>query len=271
MKKILFLLFSALSLQITAQTFKEEGLGSCYNDSFQGKATASGEKYDKNAYTGAHKTLPFGTKVMVTRLDNNKSIMVRINDRGGFAKGHVIDLSRHAAEDLGLIADGSSQVKVRIEVQEEEKEEPKETKINLAPSKGETQGLYKIQVLKLNDEKGYGVQIATYSSYDGVLNHVASLQDEWFKNIMVFVSGEGEHTNYKVILGPFFDEPTADSYQKNVKKKYKIDCFVVSLKDLDKGGATKTEVKPEKAKTDAKGTKAKTDAKPAKATKAKGK
>ncbi len=91
-------------------------VGKCgyYADSFQGRPTSSGEKYDKNLLTCSHKTLPFGTKVRVTRLDNKKSVVVRVNDRGPFIEGYIVDVSRAAAEELDLIRKGTAQVRVEI-------------------------------------------------------------------------------------------------------------------------------------------------------------
>jgi rare lipoprotein A len=93
---------------------EEFGLASHYSDLFQGKPTASGELYNKSKLTGAHKTLPFGSVVKVTRLDNNKSVQVRINDRGPFISGRVIEVSKAAADQLGLGTDGPARVKVEL-------------------------------------------------------------------------------------------------------------------------------------------------------------
>ncbi|RMF30727.1 MAG: septal ring lytic transglycosylase RlpA family protein [Bacteroidetes bacterium] len=100
------------------------GQASYYHDKFHGTKTASGETYNKNDLTAAHKTLPFGTMVKVTRLDNNKSVTVRINDRGPFDPGRIIDLSRRAAEEIGLIQDGVARVKVEV-VSKPAKKSPK--------------------------------------------------------------------------------------------------------------------------------------------------
>lgn len=84
----------------------EKGQASYYADKFHGRATASGEKYDKRKMTGAHRTLPFGTIVRVTNTATGKSVDVRINDRGPFKAGRVVDVSRAAAEKLGMIQAG---------------------------------------------------------------------------------------------------------------------------------------------------------------------
>lgn len=92
----------------------ETGVASYYHDRFQGRKTANGERFDQNTLSAAHKTLPFGTVVRVTRPDTGNSVVVRINDRGPFVKGRVIDLSREAARELGMIQKGLVPVKVEV-------------------------------------------------------------------------------------------------------------------------------------------------------------
>ena len=78
------------------------------------QSTASGERFNPNALTAAHRTLPFGTKVRVTDTKTRKSVVVRINDRGPFIKGRIIDVSRSAAQQLGMIGRGVAQVEVQV-------------------------------------------------------------------------------------------------------------------------------------------------------------
>lgn len=92
----------------------QKGIASYYHDRFQGLKTASGEPYDRQAYTAAHRHLPLGTKVRVTHVATGKSILVRINDRGPFGKDRIIDLSRRAARDLGILGQGVAPVRVEV-------------------------------------------------------------------------------------------------------------------------------------------------------------
>jgi rare lipoprotein A len=92
--------------------YDETGIASWYGPTFYGKRTANGEVYDGNGLTAAHKTLPMPVNVRVTNLDNGKSVVVRVNDRGPYAKGRIIDLSRHAAELLDVIQTGTARVRV---------------------------------------------------------------------------------------------------------------------------------------------------------------
>ncbi len=96
----------------TASAGGETGLASYYGSEFQGRRTANGEVYDENKLTAAHRTLPFGTRVRVTNLTNGKSVVVRINDRGPFRGGRIIDLSRRAAREIDSIREGVVRVRV---------------------------------------------------------------------------------------------------------------------------------------------------------------
>jgi len=93
--------------------WSQRGIASWYGPGFHGRTTANGETYDMNALTAAHKELPFDTVVEVTNLDNGRRVEVRINDRGPFIRGRVIDLSRAGAEAIGMIATGTARVQLR--------------------------------------------------------------------------------------------------------------------------------------------------------------
>jgi rare lipoprotein A len=97
----------------SAAGYVEEGTASWYGPDFHGGRTATGETYDMHAMTGAHPTLPLPTWVRVTNLENGRSVVVRLNDRGPFARGRIIDLSRAAAEQLDMIRAGTARVEVR--------------------------------------------------------------------------------------------------------------------------------------------------------------
>lgn len=94
--------------------YDETGIASWYGPGFHGGTTANGEPYDMNAETAAHKTLPMPSLVEVTNLENGRRIQVRINDRGPFVAGRIIDLSRRSAQDLGMDRAGTARVRVRI-------------------------------------------------------------------------------------------------------------------------------------------------------------
>lgn len=91
-----------------------QGIASWYGPGFHGRRTASGERFNQNALTAAHRSLPFGTQVKVTNLNNGRSVVVRINDRGPFSRGRIVDLSAGAARVIGLKGTGTAPVRIQI-------------------------------------------------------------------------------------------------------------------------------------------------------------
>lgn len=108
---------SSCSRKITetgkASFITETGKASFYADKFQGRTTASGETFRQEKLTAAHRTLPFGTQVKVTNLANGRSVNVTINDRGPFAPGRIIDVSKKAARQLGMVDAGVASIEIR--------------------------------------------------------------------------------------------------------------------------------------------------------------
>lgn len=119
--------------------YREEGVASWYGPDFHAKKTANGEKYDMNALTAAHKTLPLPSIVRVTNLENGRSLVVRVNDRGPYARNRIIDVSKKVAQMLGFMEQGTA--KVRVEVLEKESKnlkaallgQPLESEVTPAP------------------------------------------------------------------------------------------------------------------------------------------
>lgn len=93
----------------------ETGTASYYATKYHGRKTASGEVYNMNRLTAAHRTLPFGTRVKVTNLSNNRSVMVHVNDRGPFARGRIIDVSLAAAKQLEMVGRGTARVRLETD------------------------------------------------------------------------------------------------------------------------------------------------------------
>lgn len=103
----------ATSHIIDPRGYDETGTASYYGARHHGKRTASGEPFDQHGLSAAHRELPFGTRVQVTNLSNDKTVVVRINDRGPHTRGRLIDLSRAAAEQLGMLRSGTARVRVQ--------------------------------------------------------------------------------------------------------------------------------------------------------------
>ncbi|WP_321310682.1 septal ring lytic transglycosylase RlpA family protein [Marinifilum fragile] len=100
--------------------YSEEGKASFYSDYFEGRKTSSGEIFHQWKYTAAHRSLPFGTWVKVINLENKRSVIVLINDRGPFAKGRIIDLSKEVAKQVGNLNEGIFRVRISIYTKDED-------------------------------------------------------------------------------------------------------------------------------------------------------
>lgn len=111
-RSLIVLLCTLLFLASCSRKITENGKASYYADKFEGHRTASGSTFHQNSLTAAHRTLPFGTKVKVTNVANGRSVKVRITDRGPFAEGRVIDLSKKAAKKIGMLSTGVAVVEV---------------------------------------------------------------------------------------------------------------------------------------------------------------
>jgi rare lipoprotein A len=112
---LLFLVFASVQTNKgtnNEEIRKESGGASFYAKKFHGRKTASGERFDNQDFTCAHKYLPFGTKLKITNPDNQKSVIVRVNDRGPYVKGRIVDLSHSAAKVIGLVEKGIGKVMV---------------------------------------------------------------------------------------------------------------------------------------------------------------
>ena len=111
---VLLLFLSACAPGLSRVPNAEEGTASWYGPGFDGKLTASGEIFDTTKLTAAHQTLPFDTLVRVTNLENNRVVVVRVNDRGPFVGGRILDLSQAAAERLDMVGSGTARVRLEL-------------------------------------------------------------------------------------------------------------------------------------------------------------
>lgn len=106
-------LVGCASHDVDPHGYDQSGRASWYGARHHGKRTASGERFNQNGLTAAHRSLPFGSRVRVTNLSNKRSVVVRINDRGPHGRGRLIDLSRGAAEKIGMLRSGTARVRVQ--------------------------------------------------------------------------------------------------------------------------------------------------------------
>jgi rare lipoprotein A len=221
---ILFLLCPVIVSLGQTQT----GKASFYADKFEGHPTASGEKYKHNKLTAAHKTLPFGTVVRVTNLANGSTVEVKINDRGPYIEGRVIDLSKSAAEKLGFINLGVTDVKLEVVDAGDGKSKSQPVSIdNVSVDENE---YYDFEVTGFKP-KGFGVQIGTYQELVNLLRLTENLKDSYKKNVTVQVKILNGVKFYSLIIGPFPNRAKAESFHSEVKSKYS-GSFIVDFSKL---------------------------------------
>lgn len=165
----------------------ETGVASWYGPDFHGRQTANGEKYDMHGITAAHRTLPFNTEVLVENLDNGKTVQVRINDRGPFAKDRIIDLSRGAAEKVDMIGPGTARVRIYV----------------VGGADNLPTDLKRAQ---------YTVQLGSYNNLEAAEKKSKEIRSSYVKEVTV--NGE---TFYRVYFGDFYNPAIALEAQQRLE------------------------------------------------------
>jgi len=216
----------ALSLSLGQVASVEYGQASFYADALQGNKTASGETYYHNEYTAAHQSLPFNTWVRVTNLDNQKSVLVRINDRGPFIQGRIIDLSKYAARDLDMIKTGVARVKIEVLPKITEPESAYSAFHQNEKNPG-TFGFYKMSIEPYTP-KGFGVQIRSYHELDHLFKESEQWPGEPNPHFIIHMIGDANARAYKVIIGEFKNRKEAEKLRDNIRTEFP-DCFIVEF------------------------------------------
>ncbi len=184
--------------------YSETGIASWYGSDFHGKPTASGEIYNMYAMTAAHKTLPLGTYVKVTNLENGRSVIVKINDRGPFVKGRIIDLTYTAAKKLGMIHKGTARVRLNIV------------------------GTHlKFRNNNFHFKKFYAVQLASFKLYDNAVGFKKYVKKYFVKAYVKKLSVKG-NTFYRVLIGNYKKRKYAENVLKLAEKRG-FDGFIVEI------------------------------------------
>lgn len=201
---VIFLFHSALYGQ--TDSFPKSGVASYYHSKFHGRETSSGEEYDQNDFTAAHRTIPFNSIVLVTNKQNNKSVVVRINDRGPFKKSRIIDLTRSAAKKLEMIPFGVVPVKIQLLTYLD--------KIKFDDSIFHENEMWDCFAKKVDvtDSSIFIWQTTSARHAFYMASHL--LLDYPLEDVFVKVSGNGEKRNYLVMIpGPSNTNETKDLIQ----------------------------------------------------------
>jgi rare lipoprotein A len=249
---LIVLILLASSINYSVAQITEIGLASFYADKFDGRITASGETFDQNKMTAAHRTFPFGTVVKVTNKENNKTVTVTINDRGPFVKDRVIDLSKAAAKKLEFTQKGIAQVKVEVvslgksEVatntypkpsaqQSAAATPPAQTattpivaaSVNSTPSENTAFEYYKLQS-EFIVPTGFGIQIASYQEASNLLKRCDEIRKEVRKDIIIQVGENDGNKVYRIIIGTFETREAANDFNTTLKRSFN-GSFVIAF------------------------------------------
>lgn len=230
-----FLFF--LSFFSFAQISEQTGYCSYYADKFHGRKTASGEVYNKNAFTAAHRTLPFNTVVEVTNLRNQKKVLVKINDRGPNTMKRIIDVSKAAALELDIIKAGVEKVKLKVlegppssVIQDTIKPVESEKNIVLKDTENTKNTVYNDN-LQLITPKGYGVQIGYYKNPDNCQNDLKKYQLKYKTKVYYYTEQKQGITFYHLIIGEYESKNEAVKLQTQLKKEIP-GCFIINWNNL---------------------------------------
>jgi rare lipoprotein A len=180
----------------------EQGRASWYGPNFDGKLTANGEQYDMYGMTAAHRTLPFNTLVVVENSDSGKLVLVRINDRGPFAKNRIIDLSKKAAQEIGMIAPGTANINLFVGANALKHNKPANIKV-----------------------ASFTVQLGSFATKAKAFNHSSKIRGSRVETIQ-----KKDRTFYRVYYGLYFDKEQAREKLRELQRK-NISGYVKQLEN----------------------------------------
>lgn len=260
---LLFGLMSHFSL-FAQWTWQEAGNASYYADKFHGRSTASGERYNKNELTAAHRTLPMGSVVRVTHTRNGQSVEVRINDCGPHRSDRVIDISKAAAKKIQLITDGVAPVLVELvepgdghcacdrkkqwdptpwkakevviatetEVVATSKPEQKQTAPQEKKEQPESAAETAPEPPAVPELPSTGIvlQLGAFGNKNNADNLIQKIKNQGFNDVFSREFPQGDKTLYRVYRGMFSSRTEAEAAQKELKEKAGMDGVVTELK-----------------------------------------
>lgn len=221
---VLIILFSAFSFLGNAQMAAEEGLASFYNKKFNGRRTSSGEVYRHTKLTAAHPSLPFGTDVLITNLSNNKSVVVKINDRCS-PRRIRIDLSRAAASKIDMIRAGVQ--RVRIEVASDSVKAFYLAQELADSGMVATDSLVANRISADTADNKYSIQVASVASLKNAKKLAEKLNDTYGMPSNYRKTKHKRKTLYKVYAGSFASRDDAKEPLSDIKKTYRT-AFIIA-------------------------------------------
>ena len=219
-----------------AKDYSKEGIASYYHNKFNGRRTSSGEPYNSTLFTAAHKTLPLNSYAVVTNMSNQRKVIVRINDRGPFSKGRIIDLSHAAAKEIGIIGSGMGMVKIEALHIDSKGELSGAGASTLVKTSNNEEGLKRLPVDDLDIDKealqnvkvphiqdeSYElrmINLASKKHAEEVINQLA------LKNIKAEIAANGQ--KYNIHLGPLNSKAQVTDLKTQLKRLNHSEPLVV--------------------------------------------
>lgn len=219
-----------------AKDYSKEGIASYYHHKFNGRRTSSGELYNSTLFTAAHKTLPLNSYAVVTNMSNQRKVIVRINDRGPFSKGRIIDLSHAAAKEIGIIGSGMGMVKIEALHVDSKGELSGAGASTLVKTSNNEEGLKRLPVDDLDIDKealqnvkvphiqdeSYElrmINLASKKHAEEVINQLA------LKNIKAEIAANGQ--KYNIHLGPLNSKAQVTDLKTQLKRLNHTEPLVV--------------------------------------------
>ncbi len=216
------------------EKFYQTGIASWYGREFHGKMTASGERFNMKDLTAAHKSLPFGSVVVVKNLDNGREVRVKINDRGPYKKGRILDLSYAAAKKLDILSDGEAMVGINV-VKKVKNQNSADSRMNdeeVEPVSGTTphkddSGYDSTAPSELNSDSGtFAIQAGAFYSRKNAQNLKNRIEETVEGNVIVV----RENELYKVRIEGIRSRKDADRYKKKLQTK-EINAYIVETRE----------------------------------------
>ncbi len=184
--------------------YHQVGMASWYGPGFHGKKTSSGEVFDMHGFTAAHRTMPFGTTLKVRNRENGRWVQVKVNDRGPFVRGRILDLSYGAAKDLDMIGTGTALVEIQVVGRREDD----------------------VRLVREKEKTGYTVQVGAFIQQENALKLKEQLERR-YQPVYIRIAETSDQRYYRVRVGRLPTEEQADQLASRLTAREKLETFVV--------------------------------------------
>lgn len=226
MSKKFFTLLLAAFFSLLSFAQVQTGKASFYADKFEGRRTASGVKYRHDKATAAHRTLPFGTKLRVTNLANNRSQIVTVNDRGPFVSGRIIDVSKSIAQKLDFIGQGVTDVVIEVvgdsqtPIADNDADDVNSQEDDDIVTYEQTPAeFYNIDINRA-DPAGFGVQIGSFQELANLMRLADNLEKSYGSKMTAQVKTVQGIKVYTLIIGNFDQRQQAERFKERIERQY---------------------------------------------------